>query len=257
VVAFHELLKLNCSQSLLKMKNILSLNLLILYSCAMFSQVGVGTTNPDPSTVFHIESNSKGMLLPRLTTVEQNNIVNPATGLIIYNIDENEFRFNFGTPASPNWIKSSRNQAVKYSNNNADTSVNVNANSKINAPIVSTLEWNDDPSIYSVDTGNNTITVDKPGRYRIVVNISLITTTNTARLTPEMWIEINGTQRGSYSSTGYVRNANGQKESSLHLSEVFELNTNDIISVGIVRTANAGSVNLRSIGSSNIYIEKI
>jgi len=239
------------------MKNILCLTVLLLSNYAIFSQVGVGTTNPDPSSVFHVESTTKGMLLPRLTTIEQNNILNPASGLLIYNTDDKEFRFNYGAPASPNWIKTSRNQAVKYSNNNADTSVNVNANSKINAPIISALEWNDDTSIYSVDTGNNTITVAKPGRYKIVVNISLITTTNTARLTPEMWIEINGTQRGSYSSTGYVRNANGQKESSLHLSEVFELNTNDIISVSIVRTANAGSVNLRSVGSSNIYIEKI
>ena len=72
-----------------------------------------------------------------------------------------------------------------------------------------------------------------------------------------MWIEIKGTPKCTFSSTGYVRNANGQKESSLHISEVFELNANDIIAVGIVRTGNAGTVNLRSAGSSNIYIEKI
>jgi len=72
-----------------------------------------------------------------------------------------------------------------------------------------------------------------------------------------MWIEINGTTRGSYASTGYIRNQNGHKESSLHLTEVLQLNANDIISVGIIRTGNAGTVNLRSVGSSNIYIEKI
>lgn len=223
----------------------------------MFSQVGVGTTNPDRSSVFHVESTTQGMLLPRLTTIEQNNILNPASGLIIYNTDHNEFRFNYGAPVSPKWIKTSRNQAVKYSNSNADTSINVNSNSKINAPIISTLEWNDDTSVYSVDTNNNTVTVVNSGRYKIVINVSLITSTNTARLTPEMHIEINGTRRGSYASTGYIRNQNGQKESSLHITEVFELNANDIISVGIIRTGNAGTVNLRSVGSSNIYIEKI
>ena len=247
----------NCSQSLTKMKKFFSLAILLLASYVCYSQVGVGTTTPDQSSVFHVESSNKGVLLPRLTTTEQNNIANPASGLLFYNTDHKEFRFNYGTPSNPNWMKSSRNPAIKYSNNNTDTSVNVNQNSKINAPIVSTLEWNDDTSLYSVDTGNNHITVNNSGRYKIVVNISLVTTINTTRLTPEMWIEINGTQQGAYSSTGYIRNANGQKESSLHLSEVFELNANDIISISIKRTGNAGTVNLRSTGSSNIYIEKI
>jgi len=70
------------------MKKVFYLTVLLLSNYAMFSQVGVGTTNPGPSSVFHIESTTKGMLLPRLTTVEQNNIVNPAKGLIIFNTDD-------------------------------------------------------------------------------------------------------------------------------------------------------------------------
>lgn len=82
-------------------------------------------------------------------------------------------------------------------------------------------------------------------------------TSGTDRLTPEMWIEINGTQRGTYSSKGYIRTKNSHQESSLHITEVFNLVAGYLVTVQIIRTVNAGVVNLRSTGSSNIYIEKI
>lgn len=222
-----------------------------------FSQVGIGTTTPDNSSILEVESTSQGILVPRLTTAQENAITTPATGLLIYNTDCKEFRFNRSTTPTPNWIKTSRNTSIKYSNNATDTSVNVNSNTAANAPIISTIEWNDDTTVYTANTALNNITVNEDGRYRITINISLATTSGTDRLTPEMWIEINGTQRGTYSSTGYIRTNNNHQESSLHITEVFELLTNDVISVSIGRTANNGTVNLRSNGSSNIYIEKI
>jgi len=42
---------------------------------------------PDSSAMLEIKSTTKGFLLPRLTTVERDGIVNPAEGLAIYNID--------------------------------------------------------------------------------------------------------------------------------------------------------------------------
>jgi hypothetical protein len=222
-----------------------------------YAQVGIGTTNPDVSSILDIESSDKGVLIPRLTTAEISGITNPADGLLVYNTDTNEFQFNYGTSGTPNWLRASRNISIKYNNNVADTAINVNSNSVMNAPIISTLEWNDDSTLYSVNLATNTITVNSTGRYRISVNVSLSTTSNTDRLTPEMWIKINGTQRGTYSSTGYIRTNQGHQESSLHINEVFQLNANDVVSVGIIRTANSGTVNLRSASSSNIYIERI
>lgn len=222
-----------------------------------YTQVGIGTTTPDNSSILDIESNSQGVLLPRLTTAQRNAIVNPANGLLFYNTDLAEFQFNNGNTATPDWIKTSRNPCVKYSNNAGDTAQNINSNAAGNAPIVSTLEWNDNTALYNANVALNTITVNTTGRYRVSVNMSLITATTTARLSPEIWIEINGIQRGTYASTGYIRNNNGHRESSLHITEVFELNANDVISVAHVRTASAGTVTLRSAGSSNIYIEKI
>lgn len=39
---------------------------------------------PAPSSMLEVNSTSKGVLLPRLTTVQRNAISNPANGLLIY-----------------------------------------------------------------------------------------------------------------------------------------------------------------------------
>lgn len=224
----------------------------------VFSQVGIGTTTPDASSILDIESTDKGILVPRLTSAQINAITNPANGLLVYNTDFNEYQFNCATPATPDWIKISHNTSVKYSNTDITTNVNSNpAGTPINIPILGNLEWNDDTTLYTANTGTNTITVSEAGRYRITVNVSLLAAVNTARLTPEMWIEINGTQQGTYGSTGYIRNNGGQTESSLHITEVLNLAANDVVSISITRTGANGNVNLRSSGSSNIYIERI
>ncbi len=49
--------------------------------------VGINTQNPHPSSVLDVQSVQAGALLPRLTTVQRNQIANPAIGLIIFNTD--------------------------------------------------------------------------------------------------------------------------------------------------------------------------
>jgi len=45
---------------------------------------GIGTTTPAASSLLEINSTSKGVLLPRMSKPQRDNIVNPSTGLIIY-----------------------------------------------------------------------------------------------------------------------------------------------------------------------------
>lgn len=67
--------------------------------------VGIGTSNPDPSSVLDLESDSKGLLVPRLTAAQRVALSSPATGLLIYQTEAPEgFYYNKGLPASPNWI---------------------------------------------------------------------------------------------------------------------------------------------------------
>jgi hypothetical protein len=68
-----------------------------------YTQVGVGTTNPDASSILDVESTDKGMLIPRLTTAQRNAITTPANSLMIFNTTTNRFEYNSGTPGAPLW----------------------------------------------------------------------------------------------------------------------------------------------------------
>ena len=108
------------------MKKYLILFLVFSTSTTIFSQVGIGTTSPNGSSILDIESSDSGVLFPRLTTVQRNAISSPATGLLIYNSSNNSFQYNFGTPAIPNWISLSSNQSQAGTHNVGTTATGWN-----------------------------------------------------------------------------------------------------------------------------------
>ncbi|TXE18104.1 DUF3494 domain-containing protein [Psychroserpens burtonensis] len=85
----------------------------LLSSSGLYAQVGIGTTTPDISSVLDVSSNSKGLLMPRLTTLERDGIASPATGLMIYNTTLNDGQLNIGTPSTPSWIGIKGNEDPK------------------------------------------------------------------------------------------------------------------------------------------------
>ncbi|MGY0039054.1 hypothetical protein [Pedobacter sp. NJ-S-72] len=48
------------------------------------AQVGIGTNVPDASAQLEVLSTSKGLLIPRMSLLQRNDINNPANGLLIY-----------------------------------------------------------------------------------------------------------------------------------------------------------------------------
>lgn len=78
----------------------------LLISSKLFSQnVGINATgaNADASAMLDINSATKGLLIPRMTTAEQNAISSPANGLIIFNTTLNTIMMNTGTSIAPVW----------------------------------------------------------------------------------------------------------------------------------------------------------
>ena len=82
----------------------------LFISCSLFllpllsySQIGIGTTAPDESSILDVSSTNKGVLHPRLTEAERDGIANPAKGLTVYNLDEDCLQINSGTSSSPDW----------------------------------------------------------------------------------------------------------------------------------------------------------
>lgn len=98
------------------------------------AQTGINTTTPDASAALEIKSpaNNKGLLIPRMTTVQKNAIPSPATGLMVYDTTTNSVSQNTGTPAAPNWINTSDNlgnhtatTALNMANNNITGAANI------------------------------------------------------------------------------------------------------------------------------------
>ena len=67
------------------------------------AQTVIGGETPDASAVLDIQSNNKGLLLPRLSTAQRDDINNPQTGLLIFNTTLNCVEINIGTPSTPSW----------------------------------------------------------------------------------------------------------------------------------------------------------
>ena len=63
------------------------ISFVLLLSTFSFAQVGIGTTTPNASAILDITSTSKGLLPPRMNTIQRNAITSPAEGLVVYNTD--------------------------------------------------------------------------------------------------------------------------------------------------------------------------
>ena len=57
---------------------------LMLFTALGYAQVGINTNTPDASSALEIESTTGGILIPRLTQTQRDDISAPATGLMIY-----------------------------------------------------------------------------------------------------------------------------------------------------------------------------
>lgn len=85
-----------------------------------FAQVAIGTgmVTPDDSSMLDIQSNAKGVLIPRMSTSDRTTaIASPANGLLVYDTTTNSFWFFNGTvwvnlASAGNYVDLTTNQTV-------------------------------------------------------------------------------------------------------------------------------------------------
>ena len=68
----------------------------MIWSCVTTNaqnNVGIGTQSPEASALLELRSTSQGLLVPRMTTTERNNIAAPADWLLIFNTTTEEFQY--------------------------------------------------------------------------------------------------------------------------------------------------------------------
>jgi hypothetical protein len=82
------------------MKNVsIFMVILLFHGSLLFSQVAVNTSGspPDPSAMLDVNSTTRGLLIPRISTSARDLIPSPATGLLIYNTTTNRFDYYNGS----------------------------------------------------------------------------------------------------------------------------------------------------------------
>jgi len=114
------------------MKNlIVSLCFAVFSIVNVFAQDGVAINSTgaaaDNSAMLDVSSPDKGLLLPRMTKTEKENIVNPARGLLIYQIDDNQGFWYFD---GNSWLKA--NAGDNLGNHIASDSLNMTNHKIVN-----------------------------------------------------------------------------------------------------------------------------
>jgi len=106
-----------------------------------FSKIVVGTGASDPSAILDINSNSKGVLVPKLTDTQRDAILSPAEGLLIFNITSK----NFNVYKNGNWFEWQASNCVPQptTSNAGPDQTNVNASTPLsaNTPVRGTGTW--------------------------------------------------------------------------------------------------------------------
>ena len=87
--------------------------LLFLATTTLHAQVGIGTATPNSAAALDINSTSKGLLMPRLTTA-QRDAISPVAGLVIYNTSVEKFQGYAGTGSSTTLAQSTEGSTFTY-----------------------------------------------------------------------------------------------------------------------------------------------
>jgi len=77
--------------------------LMAFFTGTIYAQVGIGTMTPDKSAALDVTADSLGVLVPRMTENDRDNIQNPSNGLLIYNTDESCFNVYNWSETDSTW----------------------------------------------------------------------------------------------------------------------------------------------------------
>ncbi len=105
--------------NLIIMKKILFIiSISIIITKNLYSQVGINNDGsvPDPSSMLDVKSTDKGILIPRMTSAERDNISSPAKGLVVFVTDDNNFYYWDGSQ----WINTATQPDLDWQINGND-----------------------------------------------------------------------------------------------------------------------------------------
>ena len=166
----------------------------IIVSVPAFAQIGIGTTTPAPSAALEVSStdNDKGILIPRISAAQKDAIVNPAEGLLIYQITA-PVGFYYYAGTSWKWIANATDLATV---GNAATATKLATPRNINGIV---FDGSADIIVPTV-TSISALTLGTSG-------IDLSSTVANGTTTPVITLNVptaSGTNRGALSSADWT-----------------------------------------------------
>ncbi|AXY74785.1 hypothetical protein D3H65_12675 [Paraflavitalea soli] len=172
-------------------RNLIILAAFILAS-TMFAQaqVGIGTTTPNASAALDVQSTTRGVLLPRMTSAQRIAIATPADGLIVYQTDAVS---GLWMHISGAWIRLTNTTDLTNISFGTSTGFASNTLGSVIAVILggTPIPLPSNQSLGSnvtVNGANTVFTVAQAGRYRIAYGINM-----NAALLVSSQLRINGT----------------------------------------------------------------
>lgn len=215
-----------------------------------FSQVGIGTSNPDSSAILEVESDSQGMLTPRMTTAQRNAIANPADGLLVYDTDESAFYFYKNSSWSKLESESSASDYTGWADYADGTYTSASpfilGTTKVTLPNdAATIRDSQKPVDVTTfyDSTNSTITGRDGDGINIVIEFKARpNTASTTRIT--VAIDLGGAVGEIYTRDFVLAKGNDVEHYYLSSFNAYTLNTWE---------ANGGTVKIVSTASTDIY----
>ncbi|SDR09455.1 hypothetical protein SAMN05421664_3514 [Chryseobacterium soldanellicola] len=260
-----------------------------LYSLILFSglftfysgQIGIGTAVNSDGVMLQLESSNKGLLFPRVALVSRTAttplLPTIPTGTIVFNTSTTGSFPNLISPGiywwsaeDQQWTNMSTNletAAMKYTNSEITT--NYNTTTLQNVKLFGNLVYNESSSIYSVNTTNQTLTIKKQGLYSIssILSFDRLSGGDNSMVSLSARLFINGNPVGTEQVFSPEETASVNSDRGLFsyaFTEYLPLNTNDIISIKIKKTAGTYSsgygdaeVKFHQSGDSSIALLRI
>jgi len=170
--------------------------MLIFVNAIQSQNVAINTDGsaPDSSAILDINSTTKGLLIPRMSTSERTAIPSPAVGLMVYDMDRN----TFWCWAGSSWIELMSGYVTLLKDSDADTKIQV--------------EESPDDDIIRFDMGGTEFFRMDSGRLNVVNTGNSVFIGEGAGINDDLTHNNNvfvGYLTGNSNTTGFRNSANG------------------------------------------------
>lgn len=133
---------------------------------------------------------------------------------------------------------------------NTDTTTDLNTIGLTQVPIFGTVTQPGPPNYFTVS--GNTVIINLAARVKVSANVNY--TSQSTRTNAAIGASLNGAITGATGRSGYIRNANGHNESSVHMSTVLDCAAGDALGLFSQRQAASGTVTMIA-NRSNFIVE--